>query len=73
MLIRKFYQCSVNVKFYSSKTFCLLCIISLMWFDRAKSPMKKIKVAYNNSLRKLLTLPSYNNKNFAVLNIPLIR
>ena len=30
-----------------------------MWFDTTKSAMKKLKVAYNNSLRRLLSLPTY--------------
>ena len=43
-----------------------------MWFDTTKSAMKKRKVAYNNSLRRLLSLPTYNSASemFAVLNIP---
>ena len=45
---------------------------SAMWFDTTKSAMKKLKVAYNNSLRRLLCLPTYNSASemFAVLNIP---
>ena len=43
-----------------------------MWFDSTKSAMKKLKVAYNNNLRRLLSLPTYNSGSemFAVLNIP---
>ena len=46
-----------------------------MWFDNTKSAMKKLKVAYNNSLRRLLSLPTYNSASemFAVLNIPSFR
>ena len=43
-----------------------------MWFDSTKFAMKKkIKVAYNDSLRRLLSLPTYNSVSdmFAVLNI----
>ena len=45
---------------------------SAMLFDTTKSAMKKLKVAYNNSLRRLLSLPTYNNANemIDVLNIP---
>ena len=44
---------------------------SAMWFDITKSGMKKLTVAYNNSLRRLLSLPTYNSASevFAVLNI----
>ena len=43
-----------------------------MWSDSTKSEMKKLKVAYNNSLRRLFSLPTYNGASemFAVLNIP---
>ena len=46
---------------------------SAMWFDSTKSAMKNPKVDYNNSLRRLLSLPTNNSasKMFAVLNIPL--
>ena len=45
---------------------------SAMWFDTTKSAVKKLKVAYNNnSLRRLLSLPTYNSASemFVVLNI----
>ena len=43
-----------------------------MWFNSTKSAMKKLKVAYNNNLRRLLSLPTYNSASemIAVLNIP---
>ena len=43
-----------------------------MCFDTTNSAMKKLTVAYNNSLRRLLSLPTYNSASemFAVLNIP---
>ena len=72
MLIRKFFKCSVDVKCYLFKTYCSTMYCSAMWFDTTKSAMKKLKVAYNNSLRRLLSLPTYNSASemFAVLNIP---
>ena len=44
---------------------------SAMWFDSTKSAMKKLKVAYNNILRRSLSLPTYNSVSemFTVLNI----
>ena len=46
---------------------------SAMWFDTTKCAIKNLNVAYNNSLRRLLFLPSYNSASemFAVLNISL--
>ena len=72
MLIRKFFKCSVDVKCYLFKMCCSTMYCSAMWFDTTKSAMKKLKVAYNNSLRRLLSLPTYNSASemFAVLNIP---
>ena len=72
MLVRKFFKCTVDVKCYLFKTYCSTLYCSAMWFDSTKSAMKKLKVAYNNSLRRLLSLPTYNSASemFAVLNIP---
>ena len=71
MLIRKFFKCSVDVKCYLFKTYCSTMYCSAMWFDTTKSAMKKLKVTYNNSLRRLLSLPTYNSASemFVVLNI----
>ena len=63
MLIRNFFKCSVDVKCYLFKTYCSTMYCSAMWFDTTKSAMEKLKVAYNNSLRRLLSLPTYNNNN----------
>ena len=47
-----------------------------MWFDCTKTALKKLKVAYNNSLRRFMILPWRNNNNnsasemFANLGIP---
>ena len=72
MLIRKFSKCSVGVKCYLFKTYCSTMYCSAMWFDSTKSAIKKLKVAYKNSLRRLLSLPNYSSASemFAVLNIP---
>ena len=45
---------------------------SAMWFGTTKSAMKKLKMVYNNSLRRLLSLPAYNSASemLPVLNIP---
>ena len=56
MLIRKFVKCTVDVKCYLFKTYCSTLYCSAMWFDSTKSAMKKLKVAYNNSLRRPLLM-----------------
>ena len=46
---------------------------SSMWFDSTITSMKKLKIAYNNGLRRLLNLPKHNSASeiFVNLNIPL--
>ena len=45
---------------------------SALWFASTKSAIKKLKVAYNSSLPRLLSLPAYNSASemFAVINTP---
>ena len=45
---------------------------SSMWFDSTVTSMKKLKIAYNNGLRRLLNLLKYNSASemFVNLNIP---
>ena len=71
MLIKMFFKCSVRVKCYLFKMYCSAMSCFAMWFDTTKSAMKRLKVAYNNSLRRLLSLPTYKSANemFTVLYI----
>ena len=48
-------------------------VLLIFWYDSSKSAMNKIKIAYNNSLRRLLALPKHNSVIFVNLNIPIIR
>ena len=61
MLIRKFSKCSINVKCYLFKTYCSTMYCSALWFNSTKRVLTKLKIAYNNSLRRLLGLPKYNS------------
>ena len=72
LLLRKFSKCSVGVKCYLFKTFCSNLYCSPMWFDCTKTALKKLKVAYNNSLRRFMILPWRNiaSERFANLGIP---
>ena len=63
MLIREFSKCSVNVKCYLFKTYCLTMCCSALWFNSTRTALTKLKIAYNNSLRRLLGLPNYNSAN----------
>ena len=72
MLSRKFVKCSPGVKCYLFKTYCCNLYCAPFWYDSTKAVMKNLKVAYNNSLRRLLDLPSHNSASgmFVNLNIP---
>ena len=71
VLLRKFSKCSINVKCYLFKTYCSNLYCAPMWFDCTKTALKKLKVAYNNSLRRFMGLPWHNSasKMFVNLNI----
>ena len=61
MLLRKFLKFSPDVKCYLFKTYCCNLYCAPFWYDSIKTAMKNLKVAYNNSLRRLLSLPSHNS------------
>ena len=54
MLLRKFVKCSPDVKCYLFKTYCCNLYCAPFWYDSAKTAMKNLKVACNNSLRRLM-------------------
>ena len=60
MLLRKFVKCSPDVKCYLFKTYCCNLYCAPFWYDSTKAAMTDLKVAYTNSLRRLLGLPSHN-------------
>ena len=45
LLSRKFLSCSVSIKCYLFKTYC-----APMWFNCTNTALKKVKIAYHNSL-----------------------
>ena len=40
-----------------------------MWFDCTKKALKKLKVAYNNSLRRFMSLPWHNSASEMFVNL----
>ena len=72
MLLRKFVKCSPDVKCYLFKTYYCNLYCVTFWYDSTKAAMKYLKVAYNNSLPRLLGLPSHNSASgmFVNFNIP---
>ena len=72
MLLRKFSYCSPDVKCCMFKSYCATMYCLSRWFDSTVTSMKKLKIANNNDLRRLLNLPKYNSASamFVILNIP---
>ena len=54
------------------KSYCSNLYCSILWYDCSKTALKNLRIAYNNSLRKLLGIPKYNSPSemFVCLNIP---
>ena len=72
MLLRQFHYCSYDVKCHLFKTFCSNMYCCSFWFKSTKGQLNKLRVSYNNSLRRLLNLPTWNSASemFVNLNIP---
>ena len=72
MLIRKFGCCTYDVKIMLYKSFCSNMYCCQFWTNASVSSFKRLKVSYNNGLRKFLGLPSFNSASemFVCLNIP---
>ena len=71
ILSRKFSKCSPDVKCILFKSFCSNMYCSIMWYNCTVTAMKRLRIAYNNSLRRLLGIPKHNNASgmFVQLNI----
>ena len=79
MFLRKFSYCSPDVQYCMFKSYCATMYCLSMWFDSTVTSMKKLKIAYNNGLRRLLIrlpLASYNTLQYntiqynTILNLP---
>ena len=45
---------------------------SSMWFDSTVTSMEKLKIAYNNGLRRLLNLLKYNSASEIFVNLNIL-
>ena len=53
-----FSQCEMFLfKSYCSNLYC-----SILWYDCSKTALKTLRIAYHNSLRKLLDIPIGNSR-----------
>ena len=55
---------------YMFKSYCSTTYCPAMWFDSTVTCMTKLKIAYNNGLRRILNLSQYNSASemFVILN-----
>ena len=72
ILLRRFSKCSIDVKCYLFKSYCSNLYCSSFWYDSSKRTMKKIKIAYNNSLRRLLALSKHNSASEMFVNLNIL-
>ena len=72
MSIGKFSKCSVNIKCYLFKTYCSTIYCSALWFNSTKTALTKLKIAYNNSFRRLLGLAKCNTANEMFVNLGIL-
>ena len=69
LLLRKFSKCSVDVKCFLFKTYCSNLYSAPMWFGCTNAALKKLKIAYNNSLRRFMFLPRRNSATEMFVNL----
>ena len=64
-------KCSPDVKCNLIKSFCSNMYCSTMWYNCTVTAMRRLRIAYNNSLRRLLGIPKHNSASgmFVQLNI----
>ena len=59
ILLRKFSKCFPDVKCSLYKSFCSIMYCSTMWYNCTVTAMRRLRIAYNNSLRRLLGIPKH--------------
>ena len=72
ILLRRFSKCCIDVGCYLFKMYCFNLYCSSFRFDSSKSVIMKIKIAYNNNLRRLLSLPKHNSASEMFVNLNIL-
>ena len=67
----RFSKCSIPVKCYLFKTYSNLYCTTL-WYNFTLTAMKRIKNAYNNSIRMSFFLPKHNSASEMCVNLNLM-
>ena len=60
-LIRKFSFCNIEVKCNLFKTYCYSLYCSPLWCNFRKSTLTRLKVCFNNVLRRLTGVPMFSS------------
>ena len=70
-LTRKFKFCNDDVKCTLFKSFCYSLYCCSLWSNFKKSTLQRLKVNYNNIMRRLMGLPTYSSASylFATLGV----
>ena len=63
-LIRKFKFCNDEVKCMLFKSFCYSLYCSSLWCNYKKSTMQRLRINYNNIMRRLMNVPKYSSASF---------
>ena len=69
MLLSSFSKCSIPVKCYLFKTYCSKVYFAPLRYNFTLTAMKTIKIAYNNSTRRLFFLPKHNSASEMCVNL----
>ena len=56
ILLRTFHRCSTDVKLCLFQSYCANMYCSHLWFNFTKRRMNRLRVSYNNSMRRLFNL-----------------
>ena len=59
----------IPLKCYLFKTYCSNLYCAPLWYNFTLTAMKKIKIAYNNSIRRLFFLPKHNSASEMCVNL----
>ena len=56
ILMRTFSSCSVEVKLFLFQSYCSNFYCSYLWYNCTKVQMNKLRITYNNAMRRLFNL-----------------
>ena len=71
IVLRHFSKDSPDMNCTLFKAFCSNMYCSTLWYNCTVTAMKRLRIAYSNSLRRLLGIPKHNSasEKFVQLNI----